>query len=77
MPRLKHQTPKYFLHKASGQAVVKIDGRCRYLGKYGSPRSKARSEAELARWKAAQGSPALQTCIEQVPNDDLRVGGLL
>jgi hypothetical protein len=41
MPRLKNKPPDYCLHKASGQAVVKLDGRSHYLGIYGSPESQA------------------------------------
>lgn len=33
--------PKYSLHKASGRAFVKIQGKYHYLGAYGSPESKA------------------------------------
>jgi len=29
------RVPKYRLHKASGQALVQIDGRRIYLGKHG------------------------------------------
>jgi hypothetical protein len=32
MPRLIHAPPKYRKHKASGQAVVTINGRDHYLG---------------------------------------------
>ena len=31
MPTLKHRPLSYSLHKASGQAIVKIDGRFHYL----------------------------------------------
>jgi hypothetical protein len=36
MPLLIHSTPKYRHHRASGNAVVKIQGKDHYLGKYGS-----------------------------------------
>jgi integrase len=39
MPRLVHKPPAYSLHKPSGQAKVKDQGRTIYLGKYGSPES--------------------------------------
>jgi hypothetical protein len=35
------RTPSYRLHKPSGQAVVTLDSRDFYLGKYGSPESRA------------------------------------
>ena len=36
MPKLVHATPKYRRHKASGNAVVTLDGQDHYLGRYGS-----------------------------------------
>lgn len=38
MPR-KPTVPSYCLHKPSGQARVRINGKDYYLGKYGSPES--------------------------------------
>lgn len=35
MPRPRRKVPAYCLHKVSGQAVVRIDGRGHYLGRYG------------------------------------------
>ncbi len=32
MPRLTHKVPSYRLHKASGQAVVTLNGRDRWPG---------------------------------------------
>jgi integrase len=52
MPRLVHRTPKYTLHKASGQAVVKIDGRLFYLGRFNSLESKAEYDRRIAEWLA-------------------------
>jgi hypothetical protein len=37
MPKPANYIPKLGLHKASGQAVVAIDGRDVYLGKHGTP----------------------------------------
>jgi hypothetical protein len=39
MPRLVHKVPKYALHKPSGQARVKYNGKVTYLGAYGSTAS--------------------------------------
>lgn len=39
MPR-KSRIPKYCHHKASGRAVVRIDGKDHYLGAWNSPQSK-------------------------------------
>ena len=43
-------TPSYRLHKPSGQAVVTLDGRDIYLGRYGSPESRAEFDRLLAEW---------------------------
>ncbi|HEX6962483.1 MAG TPA: hypothetical protein VF175_11485 [Lacipirellula sp.] len=40
MSRLIHSLPKYQKHRASGQAVVAINGRDYYLGPHGSKASK-------------------------------------
>lgn len=40
MPKLIHRLPKYSLHKPTGQAKVRHNGRTVYLGKFGSPESK-------------------------------------
>jgi len=41
MPRLSSANPKYCYHKASGQAVVHLEGRCVYRGRYNTPESRA------------------------------------
>ena len=35
MPKLVTRPPKYTLHKASGQAIVKINGKVHYMKKWG------------------------------------------
>ncbi len=40
MPQLKQAVPKYRKHNASGQAIVTLAGQDKYLGKYGSQRSR-------------------------------------
>ncbi len=54
MPRKPGKVPSYCRHKASGRAVVRIDGRDRYLGKYGSPESHEEYERSIAEWRAGQ-----------------------
>jgi hypothetical protein len=44
------RAPKYALHKPSGQARVRIDGKNHYLGVYDSPESHERYEQLVARW---------------------------
>jgi integrase len=46
--------PKYSLHKASGQAVVRLNSRDIYLGKHGSPESHERYAQILAQWTRQQ-----------------------
>jgi integrase len=44
------RTPSYCLHRASGQAVVRIDGKDHYLGKYDTPDSRAEYDRLIAEW---------------------------
>ncbi|HUR52767.1 MAG TPA: hypothetical protein VMZ71_01465 [Gemmataceae bacterium] len=52
MPR-PTSVPKLTLHKASGKAVVRLNGRDHYLGVYGSPEAKAAYDRLIAEWLAA------------------------
>jgi integrase len=47
--------PSYCLHRASGQAVVRIDGRDHYLGKHGTPESEERYRRLIARYLTTGG----------------------
>ena len=60
MPRKPGKVPSYCLHKASGQAVVRIDSSDYYLGRYGSPESHAEYERLIAEWRARKVESALQ-----------------
>lgn len=51
MPRLSTRIPSYRLHRASGQAVVTLDGDDIYLGPYGSPESKAEYSRLVGIWQ--------------------------
>jgi integrase len=46
------RVPSYRLHKPSGQAVVTLDGRDIYLGRYGSRQSRAEYDRLVAEWLA-------------------------
>jgi hypothetical protein len=48
--RLATRQPSYRLHKGSGQAVVTIDGKDVYLGRYGTPESKAAYDRTIKEW---------------------------
>ncbi len=45
---MKKQQPKYALHKATGQARVRINGKSIYLGPYGSEESRRRYDEIVA-----------------------------
>jgi integrase len=67
MPRLTHKPPKYSLHKASGQAKVRHNGRTVYLGRYGTPESRdayARFIAKLPKPGEAPRQPSQELRTE-------------
>ena len=49
--------PSYRLHKARGLAVVTIDGRDRYLGKYCSASSYEEYAKLIAEWRQREAVP--------------------
>ena len=51
MPRKAVGVPSYCLHKASGQAVVRISGRDVYLGRHGSDESHVEYTRLLTEWR--------------------------
>ncbi len=53
MPRLVNSNPSYRKHRASGQAVVSIEGRDFYLGPWNSKSSKAEYDRLVSEWLAA------------------------
>jgi hypothetical protein len=57
---MTNRTPSYCLHKATGQAVVRIDGKDHYLGKFGTKESQDAYDRLIAEWLAGgrQLSPA-------------------
>ncbi len=56
--------PSYLLHRQSGNARTKINGRLIYLGRYGSPESKQKYEALVSDWLAnlETGQTGALTC---------------
>ena len=50
MPNRSNRVPKYRRHKPTGQAVVTLDGRDYYLGKYASAASKEAYRRLTAEW---------------------------
>jgi integrase len=49
---MSNRVPKPSLHRASGQAVVRLNGRDFYLGKFGSPGADAAYNRLIATWLA-------------------------
>ena len=52
MPRKTLRTPSYRLHKPTGQAVVRLNGRDLYLGRHNTQASKAEYDHLIAEWLA-------------------------
>lgn len=50
MPSKIKSTPSYLLHRGTGQARVRIDGRDHYLGRFGSPESRDRYKDLISDW---------------------------
>jgi integrase len=57
MPRLTHAVPKYRKHRKSGQAVVTLNGRDHYLGKFDSKASHVEYDRLIGEWLAAGRNP--------------------
>jgi integrase len=52
MPRLTVSNPKYRKHRASGQAVVTLDGKDHYLGPHGTNASHGEYDRLIGEWLA-------------------------
>ena len=63
MPR---KTPKYALHKATGQARVRLNGKSYYLGKYDTEESRLKYEVLIGRWLANQELDASSLCCSRL-----------
>jgi len=48
-----HFIPTYRKHRRSGQAVVHLNGKDHYLGRYGTAASKAEYDRLIGEWLAA------------------------
>ncbi len=76
MPRLRSpRIPKYRLHKASGQAIVTLDGRDIYLGEHNSEASRQRYERAVGEWLAnGRSLPLRATDDDPLTVDELLAG---
>src|SRR5262245_14779201 len=53
MPTRAQRIPSYRLHKPTGQAVVRREGRDVYLGKHGTETSREKYRRVIAEWLSA------------------------
>ncbi|MEQ8850051.1 site-specific integrase [Botrimarina sp.] len=53
MPRFTQKLPKYRKHRASGQAVVTLNGVDHYLGRHGTKASRLQYDRLVAEWLAS------------------------
>lgn len=60
--------PSYRLHKAPGQARVRLNGRDSYLGPHGTPESRAAYDRVIAEWLA--NGRALPTSAHRPANTE-------
>jgi len=60
------KTPRYCLHKGTGQAVVYIDRKPVYLGLYDSPKSRAKYDVEIVAWLNENSSQANSFTINEL-----------
>ncbi|MEZ5990500.1 MAG: site-specific integrase [Planctomycetota bacterium] len=69
------RTPSYRLHKASGQAIVTLDGYMVYLGRFDSPESREKYERVIGEWKARGALPSsARSARRTLSVDDLIAG---
>ena len=64
MPR--RSIPRYCLHRGSGQAYVKVDGKRHYLGVHGTEHSQREYARAIADWQARQSSAAIGLTVGQL-----------
>lgn len=77
MPRLVQAVPKYRKHRASGQAIVTINGRDHYLGPHNSKASKVEYDRLVTEWlssgrSASFGAAQPELTIVELVADYLR-----
>jgi len=78
MPRKPGKVPAYCHHKASGRAVVRIDGHDHYLGPYGSAESRAVYERLVAEWRARRQQSAVDaSAIASISDPSLTLSAVL
>lgn len=71
MPKLTHTLPKYRKHRASGQAMVTLNGRDHYLGPHGTKASKREYDRLVAEWLAGGRTLCVNTPEQQITTIEL------
>ena len=66
MPRLTKSTPKYRHHKATGQAIVTIEGKDRYLGPWKSKASRVEYDRLICEWLARGRPDSPQATVAEI-----------
>ena len=72
----KTRIPSYRLHKPTGQAVVRLNGRDFYLGKHGTTESRRRYEETIARWLVRRRSAPNISVGPRVLQQDISINEL-
>lgn len=72
-----HEIPSYRLHKPKGLAVVRLNGRDIYLGKYGTPESKASYDRVIAEWFANGKQLPPPSSHQPLPQSSVTVNDLI
>jgi hypothetical protein len=72
-PKGSTSTPTYRLHKATGQAVVTVNGKDHYLGKHGSKESKQRYDQLIGQW-LSRGRATAETSAEDITITEVCAG---
>ncbi len=77
MPKLSKSLPKYQKHRASGQAVVTLNGRDHYLGPHGTKASKREYDRLIAEYlssgrSASFGAPKSDVSVVELAADYVR-----
>jgi len=76
MPVKTQRTPNLRLHKPSGLAVVRLNGRDIYLGPYDTPESCSKYDQVIAEWLANGRRLRADTSAQRTP-DGLSMCGLM
>jgi integrase len=75
--RREKRIPKYRLHKPTGQAVVRLEGRDHYLGRHNTIPSREKYDRLIAEWLTQRRRTPTVPRVAVAPRPDLTVNELL